>query len=966
MHRGLGVVIAGVLAAMEVFGQTGVTRVWAVDDGEKVRQEDLSHWAASSPLNKTWDGSRINLFGGKNEIVAFQLILESGGTGARTVNVMLDSLRSGGALIANTGGQGDPFNYAGKRIELFREHYQQVTQRSPYGTSNGTMAARALPDGDHLGWIPDALIPFEAPARQLAHGQGGAPFDIGPYQNQGVWVDITIPRDAPAGVYTGTVRVTESGVTRYEIPLSLRVFNFTLPDETHQRSFFHWTLELLPNRFGITMNSPEYWAMYRKFAQMAHRHRMDLIDGGRALLGPQGFAANLSGYYIGTEYSPAQRYEGPGMFVGNRTYSIGTYDQPNHGEVSGFWPNTPVAWQAAADAWEGWFVQQAPRTLRFKYMDDEADVNDPATVQLIREKCSWIQSSSGPGKNLHRFETKEFIYAGYYGAVDVWAICGLPGLRVSIMDARRGNGELFALYNGTRPTCGQMEHIDNFATDNRVNPWIAWKYGVDLLFLWDIAFYAESMPPHPNAVNIWGENYMPGGTPYGSVKSYGSGMFFYTGRDVCYPQDDRGVDGPIASLRMKNFRRGQTDYEYLWLAKQNGIDPAAIVDQIVPHALDDWGTTSYTYAVGFNQQPTFPARGYAYETARLALAQLLDVAGKTSNLPTVTLKATPTDLPEGGGDVTLQWVSSNALHATMDNAVGVVPTSGSKTLRVSRSTKFNLTVGNDLSGDQASVQVNVAVPTGTFGPNVLANSCFQAGTTSWGFYTDGVAQCDGVSDGPGRPHVARISIVQPGGNVQFNQTGIKVDPNANYRVSFAARSNTGHDLEISLRKNDAPFTVYGVSGVVFDLTSQWKTFSVDFQTTDLSGPVSDGRLMFWLAPYDAAGDQYTIDSVVFTKSSIPAAVEDGIAQVGEFRLDQNFPNPFNPATTIRFSLPSRTRVTLKIFDLLGREMSTLVDADRDAGVHTERFDAGALPSGTYLCRLVSMSHTEVRKMVLVK
>jgi hypothetical protein len=631
-HRGRGrllIVLTGAVVSLSCAHNhppagPGITRIWAVDDGEKVRQDDLNHWAAASPNNAVWDGSSIRLFGARNETVAFQVILEAAGSGARNVGLTLDSLRSGNSVITNTVRSDDLFDYVGRRIEFFVEHYQRVTQRS---VAQGFWLdeARPLPDERHLGSIPDALVPFGARNKKPAHGQGGAPFNIQGGKNQAVWVDIYIPRDAKPGQYTGTIRVLENDSLSQAIPVRLVVHAFTLPDTTHQRTFVHWTSEILTNRYGIALDSPAYWAMFRKFMNLAHRHRVDLTDGRRSLEGSRGFAVNLGGYYTGAFYGPHRRYEGPGKGVGNQVYSIGTYDQPSTGYISGFFPDTREAWWKAADQWERWFSTHAPGVFRFKYMDDEADVTNPVVVQAILRKCGWITSSPGPGKSLHRFFTKEFVYDGFFGAIDVWALSAYPGILTGILGERKQRfGECFCVYNGTRPMWGHMETIDNFATDNRVNPWIARKYGVDLIFYWATGFYAEDRPPHPNAVNVWANNYIPGGRPYGSTKNWGAGMLLYPGRDVCYPTDDRGVDGPIACIRLKNFRRGLQDAEYLWLAEQAGIPVKDIVDSIVPHALDDWGPTVYTNPPGFRQQPAFPTEGFVYDRARRALADSLD------------------------------------------------------------------------------------------------------------------------------------------------------------------------------------------------------------------------------------------------------------------------------------------------------------------------------------------------------
>ncbi len=86
----------------------------------------------------------------------------------------------------------------------------------------------------------------------------------------------------------------------------------------------------------------------------------------------------------------------------------------------------------------------------------------------------------------------------------------------------------------------------------------------------------------------------------------------------------------------------------------------------------------------------------------------------------------------------------------------------------------------------------------------------------------------------------------------------------------------------------------------------------------------------------------------------------------EFALRQNYPNPFNPTTTIRYDLPSAGFVSLKVFDILGKEIATLVNEVRSAGSYTERFDAAGLASGVYLYRLTTPSHSATKKLVVMK
>ena len=86
----------------------------------------------------------------------------------------------------------------------------------------------------------------------------------------------------------------------------------------------------------------------------------------------------------------------------------------------------------------------------------------------------------------------------------------------------------------------------------------------------------------------------------------------------------------------------------------------------------------------------------------------------------------------------------------------------------------------------------------------------------------------------------------------------------------------------------------------------------------------------------------------------------------EFALDAAYPNPFNPTTTIRYSIPEQARVRLAVYDMLGREVKLLVNEVREAGIYEVEFDAGSLATGTYLYRLETPAGSFVGRMILVK
>lgn len=86
----------------------------------------------------------------------------------------------------------------------------------------------------------------------------------------------------------------------------------------------------------------------------------------------------------------------------------------------------------------------------------------------------------------------------------------------------------------------------------------------------------------------------------------------------------------------------------------------------------------------------------------------------------------------------------------------------------------------------------------------------------------------------------------------------------------------------------------------------------------------------------------------------------------QFYLYQNYPNPFNPSTSISFSLPTRSFVSLKVFDLIGREVATLVNDEKSAGTYNVKLDASKLPSGVYFYRLQAGKYSETKKLVLLR
>jgi len=136
-----------------------------------------------------------------------------------------------------------------------------------------------------------------------------------------------------------------------------------------------------------------------------------------------------------------------------------------------------------------------------------------------------------------------------------------------------------------------------------------------------------------------------------------------------------------------------------------------------------------------------------------------------------------------------------------------------------------------------------------------------------------------------------------------------------------------------------------------DTDSQWKTAAgqtIDLSTNSISIANTNVYSYYALA------------------SSAATAVEDQSDGIPSgFSLDQNYPNPFNPTTLIRFALPKASYVSLKVFDLLGKEVASLVSQELGPGNFTVRWEAN-VPSGTYIYRLHAGGFVETKKMTLLR
>jgi Domain of unknown function (DUF4091) len=577
------VVVVLLLGASQAQGD--VRRIWAVNDGEKIERDDTNHPAAAR--NSAWDGRTVRVFGARNEIVAFQLIVEADARGINALSARLPALASRDDRITYRAPATDPSDSVDRPIQIFTEHYMLVTSPShaSWVYNWRTPAAPA----DPTGWKPVQLVPENA-----RHGKGGLPIDVRPRENQALWIEIYIGRERKPGIYRGAIAVRADG-RRLSVPIELEVFGFTLPDENSMHAMLYYTSDQAELYQGRNLD-----AAYNRFA---HRHRVELVHAY-----DEAAVQAASDRFSGADFTRERGYEGPGAGVGNvlvpRTF---------YGPGRDF-DDRASAW-SKSDSWMTFLRERLPRAITFLYMPDEPRAPAYPRILTLAEN---IHSNPGPGRALPIFVTSKYVEA-LDPAIDIWC-SGPKGFQLDAVAKERARGREYWFYNGGRPAGGAIT-IDAPATDARATIWAAFKHDVRVYFYWhSVHWRHNSQKQGERNQNVWAnaitfDNRAEGrSSPDDEGYIHGDGVLMYPGEERLHPQEDRGVPGPIGTIQLANFRRGLQDHQYLTIARQLGLESevASALQAIVPRVFSDAG-----------ERVSFPESGDPYERARLQLARAI-------------------------------------------------------------------------------------------------------------------------------------------------------------------------------------------------------------------------------------------------------------------------------------------------------------------------------------------------------
>lgn len=656
----LGAAIPGVSYAQEHGGAAGispdenqasdnaVTAIWANNGEDKVTQDETRSKAASSRVvSSAWDGRNIRVFGARNEIVAFNLVLEAGSDKpAAGLSVEFNRLTGpddfsiGSEPVSNPAGV---FDWTGRDIELFYVRYLKI--RGLSALSYGTYDERHIParlrrpraaDGsynggwtdrpDHDKYYPDIAVPMElVPTFTIAAGQ-----------NQSVWADIYIPKNAPAGLFKGEVIVRVAGVAKYRVPVELTVRNFVLPDMPSSKTMVATSYHDVAQRYtGIAYPAANSQAdkltkqvMDRQML-VAHRHKISLIDDNS---GASAWTKNQprpewEPRLSGSLFTAANGYRGPGAGIGNNVFSIGTF-----GQWQDWWgtPNQQAMWNRT-NGWESWFAANSPSTERFLYLIDESE--DYGQTEIW---AGWMKGNPGVGAKLKSFATADLVQAyEEVPSLDViasWFRVGDAAAWQTAADKlHANNARQFYLYNGHRPASGSFA-IEDDGVALRELAWGQYKKKIDRWFFWSATYYNDYQGGR-GLTNLFQTAQTFGGAAKfdpllgmsGWNSSNGDGVLFYPGTDKAFASESYGLPGPIASLRLKYWRRGIQDVDYITMAaKVNQAAVDALVQKMVPKVLWENGVTDPADPTWVRAPVSWSANPDDWEAARQQLADIIE------------------------------------------------------------------------------------------------------------------------------------------------------------------------------------------------------------------------------------------------------------------------------------------------------------------------------------------------------
>jgi hypothetical protein len=551
--------LAALLAAPTLWADQPTMQLTVLNPMQRIQQHEPPFGAASAEI-----------FAARNEVESFQVVVAAGQGGLQVTRVELPELTSadGHVIPADC-------------IRLYRQEYVRVRQSTPRAE---------LPPGLY----PDALVPlinpitgqpieprgqrrerWGEPLITTGYDMYALPFEVFQGQNQPIWIDVHVPKDIPAGEYKGVFRVV-AREGRAELPVTLTVWDFTLPGGPTHRNHFGSFANIV-HFFPVQRGSDEFREIEARYCQAMAEHRINPPIPGHLLpeVNPDGsltvvpqrhealrrFLSELNVTDFQIPRSPFGRLPhsttGPDyktIAPDQREKAVRYYREYHQYLKENGWaerayiylldePNTPENYEQVRILAE--VVREASEELKCLVVE-QTYPHDPSWPDIDAAVDIWCP--------LWAFIDRETIREKLAAGDSVWSYTAL------VQRAPRYHPRYEEVQDKDPP----YWHIDRPLLVFRIPTWINRQYGITGLLYWSTV---------TRVIDPW---FNPA---FAHPRHYNGGGYLF------YPGVPCGIDGPIASMRLKNLRDGMEDYEYFALLEQRGGAEAVqqIVDRIAPN-----------------------------------------------------------------------------------------------------------------------------------------------------------------------------------------------------------------------------------------------------------------------------------------------------------------------------------------------------------------------------------------------
>ncbi|MBS0001126.1 MAG: DUF4091 domain-containing protein [Cyclobacteriaceae bacterium] len=555
--------------------------------GSPIRLTALNSMQRMLPVNPVRGDPTVEIKAARNEYEAFQVVITAGNqNNLRNVRIHVSDLVNGSETISKS------------NMEIFRTHDVYLPHSSPRAE---------LPPGLY----PDPLMPFINPVtgdsiranRKLEAPEGDPlriprhsayPIEIYPNQHCILWVDLYIPSQTKAGVYKGTLDVyAEDGISA-SMPISLTVWDFTLPDvAAHRTHLGHFSL--ISKVWDIEPESDQYRNTEIAYCEELARHRVnppiphsllpEVNEDGSIIIDPDRHQ-QLADYVERTHLVDFEVPRTP--FMTNTSNS----DRPTPENQT-----DPVAIEKSKRYYSEMYQyikENGWEKRAYLYMQDEPNsvkdynqvinlgkvVKDAAPeLQVLVVEQTYKHDPSWPDIDpyidiwcpLFGFIDRNTIHEKIDKGDEVWSYTAL------VQPAPPYHPDYENLQGKNPP----YWHIDQPVIMYRIPTWLNRQYDIQGLLYWTTSgWYNDISPWMFPTLGPW-ESGSPDSTEYDTRYFNGGGILFYPGLEA-------GFDGPVSSIRLKNIREGLEDFEYFAILDRNGESEFVqeMVDQVCPEWWD--------------------------------------------------------------------------------------------------------------------------------------------------------------------------------------------------------------------------------------------------------------------------------------------------------------------------------------------------------------------------------------------